>query len=272
MAVYRKTYSGFEIVILCVLLFAGCSRTPGGIIPERKMKDVLVDMQIAEAMVGADPATFVGNEEKAALYATVFRKHGVTETAYDSSLVWYGKHLDVYLHVHKSALAEVENRITELGNVAPEATPDANRDSLDVWIFHRYFELSPRALTNTVVFDIEPDVAYSSGSTFVFGMNVWGVTPRIGKPVEMHLRTVSDDTTYSASATIRENGYHELALKTSPLRKTQRIYGYIRLDGKADAYHKIYLDRFQLTKYRYSLSVAETEDGKPAATETETLD
>jgi hypothetical protein len=107
-------------------------------------------------------------------------------------------------------------------------------------------------LGNMIVFDIEPGGgAYSSGSAFVFGMNVWGITPQMTKPVEIRLRTVSDDTTYTASRAICENGYYEVMLKVSAVKKTQRVFGYVRLDEKADAWRKIYLDRLRLMKYRY---------------------
>jgi hypothetical protein len=261
----RITCLGFGFAMMLV----ACSRMPRGIIPEKKMKDVLVDMQIAEEMVKTDPAVFPGNEEKNALYRSVFRKHSVTEAEYDSSLIWYGKHLDTYMRIYKSALGEVQKRIEALDDVTPESVSESNRDSLDIWVFRRYYELSSRMLEHMIVFDIEPEVAYSSGSTFVFGMNVWGITPQMTKPVEIRLRTVSDDTTYTASHSVRENGYYEMTLKVSPVKRTQRIYGYVRMDGKADACRKIYLDRFQLTKYRYGSPALEDESSEPYATDSE---
>ena len=86
-------------------------------------------------------------------------------------------------------------------------------------------------------------------------MQVWGVTPQLTQPVEVRLCASSDDTTYVASALIRRNGYHEMLIRVSPLKKTQRVYGYIRLDAKATTYHKIYLDQFRLIKYRYGSPV-----------------
>ncbi|MDR2121180.1 MAG: DUF4296 domain-containing protein [Tannerella sp.] len=243
---------------------------PEGIISEKKMKDILVDMQMAEEMTTTDPLVFRDNEEKNALYKSVFRKHHVTEADYDSSLVWYGRHLDAYMRVHKAALAEVQKRIDALGDVAPESVSESNRDSLDIWNFRRYYELSPRMLDNMIVFDIEPGGgAYSSGSAFVFGVNVWGITPQMTKPVEIRLRTVSDDTVYTASRTVYENGYCEMILKVSPVKKTQRVYGYVRPDGKADAYRKIYLDRIRLIKYRYGSPALEEENDKQDMTDGE---
>ncbi|MDR1602449.1 MAG: DUF4296 domain-containing protein [Tannerella sp.] len=244
-----------------VLMFMACSRVPEGIIPEKKMKDVLVDMQIAEEMINTDPYVFRGNEEKNTLYRSVFRKYGVTEAEYDSSLVWYGKHLDAYMRISKSALAEVQKRIDALGDAVPEPVPESNRDSLDIWIFRRHYELSPRMLEHMIAFDIEPGAAYSPGSAFVLGLNVWGITPQMTKPVEIRLHTVSDDTTYTVSRTVRENGYYEMMLKVNPVKRTQRVYGHIRLDGKAGVCRKIYLDQLQLTKYRYGSPALEDDSG-----------
>lgn len=252
------------------MMLMACSRVPKGTIPEKKMQEVLVDMQIAEEMIRTDPAVFPGDGEKKALYRSVFSKHSVTEAEYDSSLVWYGRHLDTYMRIYRSALTEVQKRIEALGDVAPESVSESNRDSLDIWNFRRYYELSPRMLDNMIIFDIEPGSAYSSGSAFVFGMNVWGLAPQMTNPVEIRLRTVSDDTTYTASRTVRENGYYEMMLKVSPVKRTQRVYGYIRLDGKAgDTCRKIYLDRFQLTKYRYGSPAMEVRNSEQHATDSE---
>ncbi|MDR1331445.1 MAG: DUF4296 domain-containing protein [Tannerella sp.] len=252
-----KTCAAF-ILPLCAATLLSCSRTPEGILPEKKMKETLVDMQLAEEMINMDASTFQTNEEKTALYRSVFRKHGVTEAEYDSSLVWYGRNLETYMRIYRQALAEVQVRIDALGDVAPESVSESNGDSLDVWVFRRYRELSPRMLSNMMVFDIRPGTPYSSGSTFVFGLNVWGITPQMTQPVEVRLHAVSDDTTYTVARPVRENGYYEMTLKTDPVKRTQRVYGYVRLDGRQEAYRKIYLDRLGLTKYRY---------GSPAVSE-----
>ena len=59
------------------------------------MQGVLTDMLLAEAMVNVDYNAYKSDTMKLALYESVFRKHDITQAVYDSSLVWYGRNLDI---------------------------------------------------------------------------------------------------------------------------------------------------------------------------------
>jgi hypothetical protein len=243
-----------------ITLFFSCSRTPKGIITEKKMQQVIVDMQLAEAMIYMDPQKYVTNDDKKKLYQSVFDKYRLTEAEYDSSLLWYGKNMDIYMQIYNRALADVKRKIEEIGDIKPEIVATSGEDSVDIWIFRKYHELSPRALSNTVIFDLLPNEAYSSGSTFVLGLQVWGITPQMKKPLHIHLRADQNDTTLVAKKTIARNGYHEMILKTIPTKKVRRVYGYVRSETGDIPYHKIYLDDFRMMKYKYGSPAVERLD------------
>ncbi|MDR2138585.1 MAG: DUF4296 domain-containing protein [Tannerella sp.] len=240
------------------LLLPACSRTPDGIIPEKKMQEVMVDMQLAEAMISMDAATYPTHAERRALYRSVFGKHQLTEAEYDSSMIWYGKHLDRYMRIYNLALADIRAQIDAIGDIRPEIAPAANGDSLDIWIFRKYYAFSPHSPSSRVIFDLRPETPYSSGSVFVLRWQVWGLTPDMKEPVEAHLRAFQGDTTLILKSTVGRNGLHEMYLKTLPAKQVNRVYGYIRLNTPDTTFHKIYLDDFSLMKYRY---------GSPATTE-----
>lgn len=228
------------------------------------MRKVLVDMQLAEAMIYMEPSAY-RSTGKNALYQSVFDKYQLTEAEYDSSLIWYGKHLDQYMRIYNLALADVKQQIAAIGDIKPAMAPSSNVDSLDIWIFRKYYEFYPHALSNTIIFDLQPDDLYSSGSAFVLSMQVWGITPDMQDPVEAHLKACQDDTTLVVKRTIRQDGYHEILLKTIPTKKVQRVYGYIRLHTDGALFHKIYLDDFSLMKYKYGSPAIERNDSLAAA-------
>jgi len=235
--------------VLFISLFFSCDRTPNGVLSQSKMKDVMIDMQIAEEMITMDSKTYRLVEEKEALYRAVLQKHHISQAEYDSSIVWYGKNLNLYMQTYNMAIKELDRRIAVMDNREPETDPPLDSDSTDIWLLRRYYEFSPKALNNVVIFDFVPDVAYPMGSIFVFEVNILGKSMQT-TPVEMHLRTVSDDTTYSCSVDICKDGHHELRLCTDKTKRTQRVYGYIRLNSKETLYNKLYLDRIRLMKYR----------------------
>jgi hypothetical protein len=244
-------FSRLGISFLIFLFIAACSRVPKGIIPERKMQQVLTDMHIADAIINSDPSTFRDDEAKKALFQSVFDKHRVTEAKYDSSLIWYGKNLDVYMQVYTMALADVKRRIEIIGPIESEKTYSPNKDSVDIWTIDRYVEFSPASLSNLVVFNFQEREEYSSGSVFVLGMNVWGLASGRIPPIEVHLRAEQSDTTLIVQNSIRTDGYHELILRSVPTKRVKQVHGYIRLGNDTIPYRKIYIDNFRMMKYLY---------------------
>ena len=77
-----------KIHLFCILTFiclaVSCSRVPKHIISERKMRVVLYDMQMAEAMVETKQSDYPTFEDRQALFDGVFSKHQITQADYDS--------------------------------------------------------------------------------------------------------------------------------------------------------------------------------------------
>jgi len=240
-----------SFLLIITLIFAACSRVPKGIIPERKMQQILTDMYLAEEIINADPYSFRTVEDKKALYQSVFEKHRVTQAIYDSSLIWYGKNLDIYMQVNNMALTEVTKRIEKIGPIEPETAYSPSKDSVDIWSIGRYHEFYPTALSNVIAFTIRDSEEYSSGSIFVLGMNVWGLATRLSTPIEVHLRAEQRDTTVVVKNTITSDGYHEIILRSAPTQRIRQVYGYIRFNGNPQPYHKIYIDDLRMIKYLY---------------------
>ncbi|GAB6395485.1 MAG: DUF4296 domain-containing protein [Bacteroidales bacterium] len=119
----QKRLSECGIALCAVALLAACSKVPGGVLPEKKMKDVMLDIRLAENMINGNYQAYPDSTSRTALFASVFRKHRITQALYDSSLVWYGKNMDVLLQVYDLALRDVNERIRELGDTQASAAP-----------------------------------------------------------------------------------------------------------------------------------------------------
>lgn len=245
------------MALLATTLLAACSKVPDGILSEKKMQSVLTDMLLAEAMVNVDYNTYKSDTMKLALYESVFRKHDITQAVYDSSLVWYGRNLDIYMEVYNRVLADLNKWVNNLGDVQADAAPVSNRDSVDIWPRRSYMALFPASVFNGVTFDIRPETNYSSGSCFVLGMRVWGLNNNMAYKPEVRLSADQGDTTLTVNSKITKDGYHETILKTMPTKKVKRIFGYIRMDNTDTAYYKVYIDSLSLIKYNYGKELVE---------------
>ena len=142
----------------------------------------------------------------------------------------------------------------KLGDVQADAAPVSNRDSVDIWPRRSYLVLSPTSVFNGVTFDIRPETNYSSGSSFVLGMRVWGLNNKMAYKPEVRLSADQGDTTLTVNSKITKDGYHETILKTIPTKKVKRVFGYIRMDNMDTTY---YIDSLSLMKYNYGKELAE---------------
>ena len=231
---------------------AACSKVPRDILSEKKMQAVQVDMQLAESMISMKSREYKEPEQKAALYQAVFRKHGITEAQYDSSLVWYGKNLDIYMKVYDRMIADLNKKQKELGDIQASAAPVTKQDSVDIWPRRDYLTLMPDALFNGVLFDVSPESSYPSGSTFVFGMDVWGINKQMRYYPEVRLFADQGDTIVSVSEKVLRDGHFQTVLQTLPTKQVKRVFGQIFMNNADSAsYYKIYLDEIELMRYNY---------------------
>ncbi len=239
------------MILLAVAGMAACSKVPKGILSEKDMQKVLTDMMIAEAMTSTNYQQYREDTTKLALYQSVFRKYDITQAQYDSSLVWYGRNLDMYVKLYERVSVDLDKRIAALGDIQADAGPSSNRDSVDIWPRRNSFVMEPSALFNGVVFDIKPESNYASGSSFVLGVRFWGLKKELKFKPELRLSAEQRDTVISVTKEISRDGYYEAVLKTLPTRQVRRVFGSIRLDNMDSTYYKVYVDSLSLMRYNY---------------------
>ena len=74
----------YGIAALTLCLLVACSKTPDGILSEKEMQAVELDIQLAKAMISVENKQFADSLQRAELFQSVFRKHGITQAVYDS--------------------------------------------------------------------------------------------------------------------------------------------------------------------------------------------
>jgi len=235
------------LLILCVA--ASCSRVPKHILSEKKFRSVLYDMLIAEAIVETQNISYRTNEERQGVYDAVFAKHQISQAEYDSTLIWYGKNMDLYMAIYKLVLKDVNAAIAALGDGSP--TPlsgDASQDSIDIWIYKRIEHFNPDRALNILTFDIIPQSPYPSGSSYVFGVSVWGMPSNWNNKAVIHLNAIQADTIVSVCEEITGDGYYEAILSTVADKVVSRVYGYVLMNDE-EATHPVYLSDMRLMKY-----------------------
>ena len=118
----RRSKLHISLLLLLALSVLACGRTPGGVISTSKMADLIVDLQLAEAYIESHGAEFGNDSTKLVLKQSIFKKHGITQQEYDSSLVWYAHNMEEYNRAYDKAVKKLKNRYDKLdvtGNEGP---------------------------------------------------------------------------------------------------------------------------------------------------------
>lgn len=95
--------------ILIGLLFAGLlvGCRPHGVLSSRQMKNVLVDLHKTDALLQVHGLMHGHDEADNIYYAQVMERHGVTQAQFDSSLVWYTAHPQLFDKIYPKVLAQL---------------------------------------------------------------------------------------------------------------------------------------------------------------------
>ncbi len=154
--------------LLCLLLLAvSCSvDVPSGVIPEDRMQDILYDYHLAQGTAAASPSD--QSNLRYALVQSVFRKHGITEAQFDSSMVWYSGNSQYLLKMYTAIDERIQREQALLGDDNIDnlyASMGADGDTAVIWK-SSVLCLRNDARSNIVRFDIEADSTFRLGDSF----------------------------------------------------------------------------------------------------------
>ena len=157
----------FSIFLLASCLTACQVKRPKVVISDAKMENVLYDYHIAKAMGEEVPYT---DGYKRVLYIeSVFKKHGITQAEFDSSMVWFTRNPEVLTKIYEKVNArlkaerDVVNHLIAIRDNKPkESLPG---DSIDVWAWQRIYQLTGMPMDNKITFVLPSDTNFKDRDT-----------------------------------------------------------------------------------------------------------
>lgn len=185
------------------------------------MENVLYDLHIAEAEVSQEYNTFSGHEErKRELFNSVFEKHGIKSEQFDTSLVWYGAHLKMYVKIYDRLL----ERYTQEGDTLAAhilRQEDASSAVIPGKLYSHILHSSSLVKNKFSFFfdSFEPDTLYR------FQLQVLGANENT--PVFITMRIRLSDTLLIKRDTVIQNGRFTSVLPSLPEMQTKNVQGTI---------------------------------------------
>jgi len=214
-----------------MLLTTACGvKRPRTVLSNQQMSEVLYDYHLTKTLISNRNVR--EDEEKQAYMDAVFRKHGITEADFDSSLVWFSHNpeelVKVYDLVSSKMIRTNAILVREMEeNDSPVQTAQ-DGDSVDVWPYRRLIRMTDKSLENLLTFSIPADNFYQHSDTLKWTMDIHFLS---GKPrrneapvVTLQVWYAKDSMIYTRK-TITSNGRQNFALSNDTLGKIRSVQG-----------------------------------------------
>lgn len=227
-------WCGVATLLFCL---ASCRvKRPDFVLSDAKMEAVLYDYHIAKAM--GEQLSYNESYKRVLYLESVFRKHGITEAQFDTSMVWLSRNpsvlRDIYEHVNERLKAEkkqVENLIALRDN---KPRPSLPGDSIDVWAWERVYRLTGMPLDNLISFDLPSDINFKDCDTLRWNVRfrfIGGKDQTVGdtlfSPVMALQVFYANDSLLHEVRRVDRSGMETLSLSADTLGKIEKVCGFI---------------------------------------------
>lgn len=208
--------ASFLCLTLTCFVLMGCKpKRPKGILSESKMEKVMVDYHLAQGMAEAAESGDVEATRYKYIQA-VFRKHNITEAAFDSSLVYYFENSEKFLEIYKNVSLKVQAQAEKFG-VDARATQNQyshltnQGDTANIWTDHTNACIIPDKLHNIYQFVLTSDSTYQAGDAFIWHFHTQYITPGIDREAFAVLTLqYENDSVVSVTQHIRGNNNFDI--------------------------------------------------------------
>lgn len=268
------------LMLAIVLSLISCDKTPRGVMSVNAMADLIVDLQLANAYIDNHGTDFQTDSSKQVIRQSVFKKHGITQQDYDTSLVWYAHNMEDYIKAYDKAVGKLKDRYdkldkggkTDKGEIPQDITggpgepthnpvpngatlphphgkrfkslsTDTHSDSADLWQGRRSYVLTQGARRGFIPFDVSPDANKRPGDRYQLAYKLM----RGGSDFKVNLSVdYTDGSTTFLSRGTNSDGWITVDVQSDTARQVRRIYGYVSYDMKRG--HTAYVDSLMLMR------------------------
>lgn len=249
--------SGIIVALLLMLAAVqSCSKTPGHVISEDDMAELVADIQEADAVVTLEKNSYASDSQKVALRNAIFAKHGITEEQFDTSLIWYGHNLDIYSEVYEEAIKILEERQKSIIAEAKEAGEKMtlSGDSVNIWTSaqQQIFDSKRSGKDAQLAFSIAADENSRTGDRYEWRFIIYNALSETNAFMGVDY---SDGSSEYLTMRVKPEETTKLVLQSDSTLNVSRIYGYMLYnmeDEDAIFADSVMLYRSRLDSERYN--------------------
>ena len=279
----RNILAYISLTIILVVMLSSCGRQPHGVMSVNEMADLIVDLKLAEAYIEAHISDFETDSSKLVIKQSIFKKHGITQQDYDSSIVWYAHNMEDYNKAYDKAIGKLKHRYEKVckgtsngfdeeqelnaggvpqGAPTHDATPKRpkphggrimafNGDTTDLWRGQRSYVLTQGSRRGFITFDVQPGNDSQRGDRYqlAYLLNRGNNEFKVSLSIDY-----TDGATSQITRGTNSDGWVNIDVQSDTARQVRRIYGYVSYDikpGHIASVDSLSLIRSRLNKSNY---------------------
>ncbi|MDE7155621.1 MAG: DUF4296 domain-containing protein [Muribaculaceae bacterium] len=244
----NNTFSIIIVSIIMSIALSSCHNTPKGVLSEKKMTELLIDLHKAEALSEIKYRDFPNDSAKLQLKQAVYNLHQTDQATFDSSLRWYGYHVDKLSEVYDNVIKELEAEVEKAGSVAVLSTSIMG-DSVNAWTGASSYVFNRLSPVNRLDFTLKKDNAWEKGDSYTFQFK----TLNKANPGNVAIFIDYDNnTTDYVSHSIEDDSWTRLTAVMDTLRNPVSVYGFVSFDMNQN--EEIFVDSLSLVRRRFDTS------------------
>lgn len=245
-----KILTAVLTTVIMAITLSSCHRTPDGVLSEKKMTKLLIDLHKAEGLTEIEFRKFASDSMKLQVKQAVYNRHNIDQATFDSSLMYYGHHLDRYSEIYENVIKELEEEVEKAGSVAV-VTTSIMGDSVNAWNGAQSYVINRRSPSNRLEFNLEKDHAWEKGDSYTLQFKTFNkISPA---ETAMFIDYDNNSTDYVINQVEDEDGWTRITVVMDTLRNPVNVYGFIDFDLRPD--EEIFIDSLSLVRRRFDPSM-----------------
>ena len=225
-------------VALCaMLLLVSCKPgVPGDYLQPGKMADILYEFQMAQTLYdqqGGDSLTLLSYR------ANIFKKNGVTEAEFNSSMVYYARHTRLLYDVYKKVGDRLSNELMAQGgssmSMAQYGENIASGDTASIWKGDMCFALTPYQADNIYTYEAKADTSYHKGDRIILDFDAQFVYQEgVRNAVAVLTVTFANDSVASEVSQLTSSSHYHIQIEDTRKVGIKDVKGYFMLGNSLD--------------------------------------
>lgn len=237
-------------LLASLTLLTSCGKEiPDDIIQPDQMEQVLYDYHLSMGMSSNNSKS----TEKVAHKHYIFKKYGITEAEFDSSMVWYTREskelMSIYENLNKRFSREYDHieRLMESREDASEERTSVSGDTVDIWRKAEMYWMTKTPLNNQLAFEIKGDTTFHERDAFLWSMDYSFFSP--GEVVMGMDVVYENDSVVGTTQIINESGSQSIYLYTDSTYKIKMLNGFIYVPNDSVLKPNVLVHKLSLTRY-----------------------